>query len=215
MTVRKYWFVICIFLAAVGLLLASYLPDKRSVRTLEVPINEVLSHLDRSESDLLLETFPAGYLESCRVALSTRFPESLRTGSRSGISQEIQLRCPEEFPPGVDLSVEARIDKSTQWILPDGSIQTPVKVEKPAGLTWVVIPVQAGSWNASLWTYLVFSFVDGQKVTLPLSSIPLEGRSLSFLGMDHPQIQRVGLILAGIGFVLFVLIKFVLRRKAA
>ncbi len=126
MTVRKYWMVICIFLAAVGLFLAAYLPNQRAVRTLEVPINEILSQLDRSDSDLLLGSFPAGYLGSCRVALSTRFPEVLRTGLRSGISQDTQIRCPEEFSPNMGLSVEGRIDEFTQWILPDGLIRIPV-----------------------------------------------------------------------------------------
>ncbi len=188
-------------------MLAAYLPVKQMELRQNFPIGQAVDNLDEPEIERVQALFPKGYLESCRVTLSTRWPDELRTGLRSGIHQEVQFVCLSGLAPDVRISVQGRIDEQVRWILPDGLITLPLNGNAPQQLTWTVTPERAGAWSAVLWTYLTFSSGDGQEITVPVASIPIRGNSFTLLGMDHKAIRLVAWILGGLGILTLALVK--------
>jgi hypothetical protein len=177
-----------------------------------IALDTSLQHIDPALASRLAVDVP--FLPDCRVDLSTRWPDRLRVGLTAGIEQSLQLTCPGTPADALPIRAVARLEETSRLALPDGPIEKPLQPGKAVSFVWRIQVEPAGIWQGVLWTSLLVPLADGSSAELVLSSLPIQGRAESLLGLSHQALTNLGWVFLGLGLGWLALTKAVrLIRK--
>lgn len=212
---RKLVIVLLIFSGVI--LLLGLLPSRSNHNRFNFQLGRLIEQYSTepgSEDSFMLEDEIIDQIAQSTLQLDVSLPAKLLTGRKANVMLNAELIDAEGispyFEPGHEpgIQIRSQLILPRQFVEPAGFSSRELTTGTPVGFRWNMLADKPEAVTGELWVYLDLTERDQVVMEFPLLAKKINVPVEKIMGLNLSQSRIVAMILAGIGFLFILLVKF-------